>query len=311
LIETRPYLKKAGSHVHQECRSLLQKAVRRGDVLLVEKVSRHLNRDEDPKWVRMRTAIIIFEECWPLGAELTLPLDFDGALRMLLCAATKEKHKEAAGLGTLAYVLSTGDTSVLSDIPQDEQEHIVAIYKGIKNPREFWQSIRVQCTNDNQGKLVEAAHKAHRAGGWPWDKAFMQSAAYLAVTRGIPEVDPAGVVTPCPLWIGIDKHTPKGKEVLIKAASEMHISSRLLSWISFYCESAVTNKLAVTDTQWWTREIAWRLRSIGLDYRTVSGIWEEARQHIAKLLEVEATSLQEHLDTSKLDKLTVKQESLF
>lgn len=259
----------------------------------------------------MRTTIIIFEECWPLGTELSLPLDFDGALHALTYAATREKDKEAAGLGTLAYVLSTGDTSVLSDIPQDEQEHIVTIYEGIKNPREFWQSIRDQCTNDTQGKLVEAAHKAHRTGGWPWDKAFMQAAAYLAVTRGISNVDIAGVTTPCPLWIGIDKHTPKGKEALIQAASELHISSRLLSWISFYCESAVTNKLAATDTQWWTREIAWRLRRIGLDYHTASGIWEEARQHVAKLLGGEATSLQEHLDTSKLDILTVKQESLF
>ena len=304
-------MKKAGSHVHQECRSLLQKAVRRGDVLLVEKVARHLNRDEDPKWVRMRTSIIIFEECWPLGAELPLPLDFDGALHMLLDAATKVKHKEAAGLGTLAYVLSTGDTSALSNVPQDEQEHIVAIYEGIKNPREFWQSIRDQCTNDTQGKLVEAAHKAHRTGGWPWDKAFMQAAAYLAVTRGIPKVYTAEVTLACPLWIGIDKHTSKGKEALSKAASEMHISSRLLSWISFYCESAVTNKLAVTDTQWWTREIAWRLRRIGLDYHTASSIWEEARQHVAKLLEGEAESLQEHLAMSKQDISTVMQGSLF
>jgi hypothetical protein len=259
----------------------------------------------------MRTSIIIFEECWPLGTELQLPLDFDGALHALTYTATMEKNKEAAGLGTLAYVLSTGDTSALFAIPQDEQEHIRAIDEGIRNPHEFWQSIRDQCTNDTQRKLVEATHKAHRTGGWPWDKAFMQTAAYLAVTRGIPKVNTAGVITPCPLWVGIDKHTPKGKEALIKAASEMHISSRLLSWISFYCESAVTNKLAVTDTQWWTREIAWRLRRLGLDYRTANGIWQEARQHVAKLLEGEATSLQEHLDMSKLDMLTVKQESLF
>ncbi len=304
-------MKKTGSYVHQECRSLLQKAVRRGDVQLVEKVARHLYIDEDPKWVRTRTSIIIFEECWPLGAELPLPLDFDGALQALIDAASKEKHKEAAGLGTLAYVLSTGDTSVLSDIPQAEQEHIVAVCKGVRNPREFWQSIRNQCTNDAQERLIEAAHKAHRTGGWPWDKAFMQAAAYLTVTRDIPSVYPAERTLSCPLWIGIDKHTLKGKEALIKAASEMHISSRSLSWISFYCESALTNKLADTGTQWWTREIAWRLRRIGLDYHTASGIWKEARQHVSTLLEGEATSLQKHLDISKQDIPTVKQESLF
>ena len=141
--------------------------------------------------------------------------------------------------------------------------------------------------------------------------AFMQAAAYLAVTRGIPKVRTAAVAASCPLWVGIDKHTPKGKEALIKAASELHLSSRSLSWISFYCESAVTNKLAETDTQWWRREIAWRLRRVGLDYQTASEIWIEARQRVSKLLEGEVTSLQEHLDTSKPDKPILKQESLF
>ncbi len=304
-------MKKAGSHVHQECRSLLQKAVRRGDVLLVEKVARHLNSDEDPKWVKSRTSIIIFEECWPLGAQLQLPLDFDGALSVLIDAATKEKHKEAAGLGTLAYVLSTGDTSVLSDIPPSEQEHIVSICEAIRNPHEFWQRVHTQCTNDAQVKLIEAAHKAHRTGGWPWDKAFMQAAAYLAVTKGIPKAHIAEVTASCPLWVGIDKHTSKGKEALIKAAKELHFSSRSLSWISFYCESAVTNKLADTDTQWWIREIAWRLRCVGLDYQTASDIWIEARQRVSNLLEEEATSLQEHLDTPKQAKPILKQDSLF
>jgi hypothetical protein len=304
------HLKKAGAHVHQECRSLLQNAVRRGDVPLVEKVAWHLNRDEDPKWVRMRTSIMIFEECWPIGTELPIPLDFDGALHALMYVALKEKNKEAAGSGTLAYVLTTGDTSVLSDISQDEQEHIVAVYEGIRNPQEFWQSIHNQCTNNAQERLIEAAHKAHRTGGWPWDKAFMQAAAYLAVTRGIPKVDTAEVTTSCPLWIAIDKHTPKGKEALIQAANELNMSSRLLSWISFYCESAVTNKIATTDTQWWIREIAWRFRRVGLDYDTANGIWKEARQHVSTLLAGEAASLQEHLDMSK-QTIPVVQDSLF
>lgn len=304
-------MKKAGSHVHQECRSLLQKAVRRGDVLLVEKVAHHLNSDENPKWLRTRTSVIFFEECWPLGTSLRLPLDFEAALDALLDVAKKEKYKEAAGLGTLGYVLSTGDASVLSDIPKGEQEHIEAICQAIKNPHEFWQWVRTQCTDAAQERLIEAAHKAHRTGGWPWDKAFMQAAAYLAVTRGIPKVQTGEKQASCPLWVGIDKHTPKGKEALIQAASELHLSSRTLSWISFYCESAVVNKLADTDTQWWRREIAWRLRRVGLDYQTASQIWIEVRPHIAKILEVEAAILQEHLNSSKQTKPIFTQESLF
>src|SRR5207244_11927854 len=105
-----------------------------------------------------------------------------------------------------------------------KQEKIVDLYEAIRNPHEFWQRVRTQCTNDAQERLIEAAHKAHRTGGWPWDKAFMQAAAYLAVTREIPKVRKAEVALSCPLWVGIDKHTPKGKEALIKAASELHLS---------------------------------------------------------------------------------------
>ena len=53
-------------------RSLLQKAVRRGNVKLVFTTSallESLSRKEK-NWFRNRTAVITFEECWPLGSEL-------------------------------------------------------------------------------------------------------------------------------------------------------------------------------------------------------------------------------------------------
>jgi len=40
-------MKKTSPHTHQACRSLLQKAVRRGDMSLVEQVARHLHEIKD------------------------------------------------------------------------------------------------------------------------------------------------------------------------------------------------------------------------------------------------------------------------
>ena len=53
----------------QACRSLVQKAVRRGNSLLVEKVASHLYAIEDHAWLRQRVVVITYEECWPNGSD--------------------------------------------------------------------------------------------------------------------------------------------------------------------------------------------------------------------------------------------------
>ena len=56
---------KANPDTHQDCRSLLQKAVRRGNHTLVAKVVDHLYEIDDIKWLKRRVGVIIVEECWP------------------------------------------------------------------------------------------------------------------------------------------------------------------------------------------------------------------------------------------------------
>jgi hypothetical protein len=127
---------KPNPQTHQACRSLLQKAVRRGSIPLTHKIARHLQSIGDADWLKNRTAIITFEECWPLGTNLQLKADFEGLLAILTEVARAVKIKDAAGLGVLAYEFSDGDSSVLSGTPEDQ--HIRRVAEAIINPQDFW-----------------------------------------------------------------------------------------------------------------------------------------------------------------------------
>ena len=306
-------MKKTSPHTHQACRSLLQKAVRRGDMHLTEQVARHLYEIKDTEWLKKRALVITFEECWPLGSELHSPLKFEDALRVLKSVAIAVKMKDAAGLGSLAYEYSTGVSSVLTG--ESEDHDIRNVSKAIKEPQNFWDWAIHKCSQDSQRtQFIQAAKDAHRRGGWPWDLAFMQAAAYLAVTNKVPMVlssEQAPIA--CPLWAALDKHTAQGKYALRKAAEIMGVTGRQLMWISFYCESALTNES--TESYWWSREIRWRLSQFGLDYDKAKNIWQKAQYTVSELLKEEATQLQTHFQNPSQDLFastgdTLRRESL-
>lgn len=81
----------------QNKRSLLQKAVRYGDVELMNSVFNEL-WEIDKTWLKHRTYVIACEECYPvLNLKLSNP-------REILEATTNSvKNREAAGLGSLIY----------------------------------------------------------------------------------------------------------------------------------------------------------------------------------------------------------------
>lgn len=298
-------MRKPNPQTHQACRSLLQKAVRRGDVPLVRKIALHLSEVGDTDWLKTRTAIITFEECWPWGNNLPFKsgaISLEDIIETLFHVTQSIKAKDAAGLGVLAYALSEGDTSMLSKIPEDQ--HIQRVYEAIKNPQEFWIWVTQKCTTDNEQKLVASSLKAYRRGGWPWDRALIQAAAYIAVTKGIPQVlISERMPLKVPFWVGLDKHTPQGKKALIDAAKNLGIPARQLSWISFYCESACTNES--TESYWWSREIRWRLNKVGVDQNKARQIWEKARPVFIRLLNEETDTLQKHLE-DPLENKTIK-----
>ena len=152
----------------------------------MSKVADHLRKVGDIAWLRGRAAVITFEECWPLGGQLPQKPDTEKSIKSLASVAHHVKVKDAAGLGALAYALSKEDETVFEGCHEDRDIRIVL--NAIQRPKDFWPWAIKQASTDETRMLVYAAHKAYKGGGWPWDRAFMQSAAYLAVTHGVPEV---------------------------------------------------------------------------------------------------------------------------
>lgn len=284
-------MKKPNSETHQACRSLLQKAVRRGDTLLIRTLAQHLYEVGDSDWLKTRTSIITFEECWPLGRNLGKVSDFQSSLQMLLEVGLSVKVKDAAALGVLAYALSENDQSVL--IGDTEDLDIQEVCEAIKDSSNFWDSVIQHSLTTEQQLLTNAALKAYRRGGWPWDRALIQAAAYLALKKDIPQVCVTKQASEnVPIWVGLDKHTPQGKKALSEVANQIKISPRQLSWISFYLESTQFNES--TESYWWSREVNWRLSQIGLNYDKARLIWDKASPLIEQTLREEIEILQTH-----------------
>ena len=292
-------MRKANPNTHQDCRSLLQKAVRRGNYTLVAKVVDHLYEIGDIKWLKQRAGVIIVEECWPLIGEWELPKKLEeqqAAIRDVLSrAAMCAKFKDATGLGSLAYALSEGDDSVLTN--SDEDAHIKYVTAAIQREKEYWEWVISHCSSDSTNRLVKRASVAYRKGGWPWDKAFIQAAAYLAVTDGLPKLrDGSKIESKFPFWVALDKHTPQGKTALSKAAKETGFPWRQLNWVSFYCESGLVYNL--TPSRWWDREVEWRLGKVGLSLDEAKSMWTKARPVFMELLQDESKHLEQHIGIS-------------
>ena len=292
-------MRKANPNTHQDCRSLLQKAVRRGNQTLVAKVVDHLYEIDDIKWLKQRVGVITVEECWPLIGEWELPKKLEeqqAAIRdMLSRAAMCAKFKDATGLGSLAYALSEGDDSVLTN--SDEDADIKHVSAAIQREKEYWEWIISQCSSDSTNRLVKRASVAYRRGGWPWDKAFIQAAAYLAVTDGLPKLpDRSKTESKFPFWVALDKHTPQGKAALSKAAKETGFPWRQLNWVSFYCESGRVDNLM--PSRWWDREVKWRLGKVGLSLDEAESMWTKARPVFTELLQEESKHLEQHIGIS-------------
>lgn len=290
---------KTNPETHQACRSLLQKAVRRGNIALTAKVARHLYRNGDTSWLKSRAFVILFEECWPLGSELGTPQsslrNIETVYEMFKRTAQAVKNKDAAGLGSLAYALSIGKPSVLSDVTRYETETIRHVCDAIEKPQDFWKGIDERCSSDIQQALVNSAQNGYRKAGWPWDKAFTLAAAYLAVTTDkldVPLISQKHA--DLPLWVALDKHTAEGKVALSNAAKKVGISARQIAWVSFYFESALLNE--ASNSRWWVNERQWRLRLVGLDDDKAGRIWEKARPIVEEELRKQAEKLEQHLD---------------
>ena len=290
-------MRKANPETDQVIRSFLQKAIRRGDDELTKQAIAYILKIDEFQWMRKRLAVMTFEECWNYGLTVAFDNDEDIIRKHYLELAKTVKNKNAAGLGSLAYALSKGDESVYQKDSGDKAIKIVS--EAVKRPTEFWIWAHKQNLSIKQRTLIENADKGFRKAGWPWDRAFTQAAAYLAITDNIPEISYLNSTSGStfPLWVGIDKHTKEGKIAIRKAAKRSGFDANKALWLAFYFESAQCNK--IENSPWWTREIKWRMAKLQLDFEQGKEIWEDLRPTVKELLHEEVNKLKDKLDSTK------------
>ena len=283
------YLKPRKPSTDPRLRSLLQKAVRRGFPAIVDRVVSRLCDSGDSTWLRSRTAVIAFEECWPLGGLLSLDRGRSIQRDVLAEVARSPKQKDAAGLGALAYAYREGDTSTLACVPDKRTLQIVA--EALGRPNEFFQWVLNESESQSSIDVIRAAQRYLPTATWAWDKTCMLAGALLA-TAGVPLLpvtSPITGSTDFPYWTALDKHTDEGKVVLRDVARTMKVSYRQLIWASFYCESTRVNELR--PSLWFAAERKWRLGRAKLTDEAAQGLWAEASILVRERLEDGARAL--------------------
>ena len=110
-------------------RSLLQKAVRRGNEAVVEKALKYLFSVDDTAWLKKRLFVIAYEECWTLGNELTatnLTKDYKKITKSV-------KNKNAAGLASLAWHCRNGDLDILQGMTSEDIDNVNRLLMGLNH----------------------------------------------------------------------------------------------------------------------------------------------------------------------------------
>ena len=293
-----------GEHpeIDERYRSLLQKAVRRGNEELVYTVSALLGNlgTAVKSWYRLQVAVIVFEECWPLGAELIFNKKFHSKVAALIKTSRCHKCRDALGLGYLAHALYNGNESVLDGGPDDRDIKIVS--KAIRTPNEFWEWIGSQKLSPDQQSLAETAYRFRKAG-YLHDRAVIQAAAYLATLQTIPPIETAAPSSEAfPYWVVFDLHTRRGNRVLRDISRDLHIPLQQLEWTSYYREAALAN--AEMPSRWWEKYCSWHFEEkLNLPQVQASLIWDPARPQVKAGLADDGRQLQRELYRWKMDHL--------
>ena len=269
-------------------RSLLQKAVRRGNVELVEKVVKYLISKGDFDWLRKRLAVITYEECWTLGTELRFDKNEHIIIEQYKNLALAVKNKNAAGLASLARKLSDGKTFILENKSADEVRAIESVSNAMAHKEEFWGWIEKESGYAKHKRRIELAKEHVTKAVYATDKTQMFAAAYLCAKDLVPETK---FTQPTynqnfPYWVAFDKHTEYGKIFIEKAAKEIGCDYNKAAKLAFYCAGSVTNQLM--DSPYWGHII-----DIGNDERK---IWDELKPKLIYFTKDHAKALEERIN---------------
>ncbi len=303
------FLKQRKASTDPRLRSLLQKAVRRGFVPIVDRVATRLDVIGDSTWLRSRAVVITFEECWPLGGSISIDRGLSSKLAVLIAATGAAKDKDAAGLGALAHAYREGDRSMVNSVPEKRMLKIVA--EALGRPREFFRWVVGETKSQKSSDIVRAAQEYLPVATWQWDKACILAGALLATTADLPTTDltnPPEATEDFPYWVALDKHTDEGKTALREVAVQIKARYRQLIWASFYCESTQVNSLL--PSPWFAAERAWRFARAGVSLDSATELWLRARPLVRERLTDAAQSLRSLVESPPRANALAEQDSL-
>lgn len=269
--------------------SLLQKAVRRGNIDVANMTVKYLLSVGDSKWLHNRLPVMVYEECWPLGNQITS----GNLLEQYLKLAKTQKNKDTAGLATLATKLHEGDWKALRGI-KEQRDAITSVKNAIDNPHEFWEWAR----ENGKGHIgrIGAAQSAITKANFETDKVMMIAAAYFSAKDLVPLVTDAQPQNSpkSPYWIAFDKHTDIGRETIMEAAQQIDVLPHHAMQLSFYLEGSVCNDIATSP--YWQLAKDWQMERMGYTYSQANIIWDQLKPLIIELTKKKAEELKDRIE---------------
>jgi hypothetical protein len=267
-------------------RSLLQKAVRRGNEAVVEKVIKYLFSVDDTAWLKKRLFVMIYEECWTLGNELTatnLTEDYKKITRSV-------KNKNAAGLASLAWHCKNGDLDIFQGMTSEYIDNVQSVAYGIESPDKYWKFIENESGYQKNRYRIESAQLATPKASFDYDKALMYAAACLSVEEEIPEtIVSVSCEEDFPYWIALDKHTEKGRSLITDASKKIGLDPYTGMQLAFIMEGALCNEMV--DAPYWNHYVNWRIKKMG----PAVARWDELKEVIINHSKKNVDSLLERI----------------
>ncbi len=279
--------------------SLITKAVRRGNVELVEKVFKYLLtiKGQD-KWLRNRLAVIGYEECWPYANTLKFTGTDYQVLEQYKAIACRVKNKDCDGLAYLAKRLNQGNENAVIGT-EEQQLAIRRIAEAIKDDTLFWSWIEKQPVYESHRQRIEAAKSARKKNLMQKDKSIMFAAAYFSVTNPIPDVE---IIEPnndpnFEYWVAIDKHTTEGEEIIGRASEKIKLPIHDGYLLAFFFAGALCNKNQ--QAPFFELFKQYRFGLMGFTSEQAKDKWEELKPLIIQMSKAEVDLMLNRINNVK------------
>jgi hypothetical protein len=288
-------------------RSLLQKAVRRGNEELVEKVFNYLLNNGNKKWLQDRLAVMTYEECWTYGSQMIIESNEHKLMGQYKTLARTVKNKNAAGLATLASKFNEGDQSALVGDTR-QQKAIQSVANAITQQVEFWGWIKTEQEYNTNKQRIDAA-ESHMNKVGDKEKVMMLAAVYLSVKYPIPAttfMNPNNNPN-FPYWIALDKHTSIGLQIISDASKKINLQPYDGNQLAFYFPGTLCNK--ITDSSFFELAKRWQFKHMGFDCEQAKEKWLELRPLIIEMTKIDVEGILKKINT--VIKNDSDQEELF